>query len=218
MWGWVIIRSVAVRSYPVPLDAPHAESPGPHPFRVLIIGGGPAVGRGVVTHDLALPGQLRRAISSLTHRGVHIDLVSGPWMPIRRLVRTLRHLTPGSYDAIIAFVGVDDSLTLVPLSVWRRGITELLGFTHGLDPRPRLFLVGIQPIRSIPVFDARLGDHADAHAVRLNAISAALCAADPRATFLPFRDADRPPEQRFRDATGYARIASLLAAGLRRYL
>ncbi|TFC85081.1 hypothetical protein E3T28_04230 [Cryobacterium sinapicolor] len=43
----------------MPTDAPQAHSAGVESDRILILGSGLAVGRGVVSHNLALPGSTR---------------------------------------------------------------------------------------------------------------------------------------------------------------
>ena len=69
MRSWVrqVFRNLA--DVPRPLDDPRAHASGVDSDRILLFGGGAAVGWGVLSHNLALPGSLARALSDLTGRG-----------------------------------------------------------------------------------------------------------------------------------------------------
>lgn len=71
---------------PRPHDIPQAHSAGIDSDRILLVGCGPAVGWGVVSHDLALPGSLARELSGLTGRGVDVDVIESPRMSIDSVV------------------------------------------------------------------------------------------------------------------------------------
>ena len=66
---------VSVEPLPRPTDATIAHASGNNPDRMLLLGSGPAMGYGVLSHDLALPGQLARQISAASGRGVTVDVV-----------------------------------------------------------------------------------------------------------------------------------------------
>ncbi|TXN32398.1 SGNH/GDSL hydrolase family protein [Lacisediminihabitans profunda] len=216
MWGWVLVQAREVQSYPVPTDSPRVRLPGGDPLRVLVFGSGPAVGRGVTSHTLSLPGALARTLSARSGRAIEVDLVSEGWMTAAIASRRLSAMDLSGYDAIVVFVGVDDALTLVSLRRWARSLSAMLSALFSTaSPSARAYVVGIQPIRSIPVFDSRLGALADRHAVELNALTEEECARWPRADFVRFREADPAPTLRFRDAPAYLRIAQLLASAMR---
>ncbi|HAM27154.1 MAG TPA: hypothetical protein DCP11_10795 [Microbacteriaceae bacterium] len=219
MWAWVLAQSLEVRAFPIPADSPHAYASGIDPIRVLLFGSGPAVGRGVVSHSLALPGALARTLSARTRRGVEVDLVSESWLTSGAAARRFAALELSQYDAVVVFVGVDDALSLVSLSRWRRNVSAMLSAAfRTAAASARVYFVGVQPIRSLPVFDSALGTVADRHAIAMNGRTEEECARWPRATFIRFRDADRAPSMRFRDAPAYTRIAQLLADSMQSQL
>jgi hypothetical protein len=81
-----------LRHVPHPTDSPHVHAPGADPDRVLLFGSGPAVGYGVLSNDLALPGHLARQLSTITGRGADIDVVADPEVTIQGSLALLREL------------------------------------------------------------------------------------------------------------------------------
>lgn len=65
-----------------PLDPARGHASGPAPYRVLLVGGDAVVGRGVLTHDLALSGALARGIGRLVGHGVDVDTVADPQLDL----------------------------------------------------------------------------------------------------------------------------------------
>ena len=81
MRAWALAAERESTNIPMPTDAPQAHAAGVDSDRILIFDSGPAVGRGVMSHDLALPGAPARAVSARTGRGVDVDLVARTRMP-----------------------------------------------------------------------------------------------------------------------------------------
>ena len=213
MRAWAAASERGFGAIPVPTDAPQAHSAGIDSDRVLIFGSGLAIGRGVVSHNLALPGSLARALSAQTGRGVDVDLIANPRMNASSAAADLTGVRLSRYDAIVVFLGVNDALNLTPTRAWRRELANLFRFLEGSSSRStRIIVAGIQPIRSIPVFDSRLGAVADSHARLLNRATERLCAAADRVTFVPSSAAPEPPPGRYRSAETYAHCAEVLAA------
>jgi hypothetical protein len=211
MRAWVLWTEPRVKQLLRPTDAPHAAVSGENPDRILIFGAGPAVGWGVLSHDLALPGSLARELAQHTGRGVEVDVVSDRWVMANSALEELESLRLSSYDAIVIMLGVDDSRNLVPLKSWRLDLTAIFNLVEvASSPGTPVFIVGIHPIRSIPVFDCLLGGIADRHAARMNAATAEIAATRERITFVPWAAAPCPPENRFRDAPTYKRWAQTL--------
>ena len=146
-WGRLADTSNAV---PHPEDAPRAHSPGRDLDRVLLFGSGPAMGWGVMSHQIALPGALARALSVRSGRGTDVDVVADPKVTARNAIGRLSAITLTAYDAFVVSLGVNDSLALLPVNTWRR---QLVGLVDALrmqaPPRTRIVLLGIPPIRSI---------------------------------------------------------------------
>ncbi|GAA1224809.1 hypothetical protein GCM10009655_24610 [Rhodoglobus aureus] len=180
------------------------------------MGSGPAVGWGVTSHELALPGALARALSNLTGFGCTVDVMADPSMDVAGALDAMTSVPSHRYDAVIVTVGVNDALTLTPPEEWSLRLREMLeGFAASFPPDSPLFVVGIQPIESIPLFSARVSATADAHARLLNQLTMDLTSLDPRAVYLPLQPPsaqdDPPRDDRYRTGQEYARWASQLA-------
>ncbi|TFD76961.1 GAF domain-containing protein [Cryobacterium fucosi] len=215
MRAWAMAAEREFSNIPMPTDAPQAHSAGVDSDRVLIFGSGPAVGRGVMSHDLALPGALARAISARTGRGVDVDVVARPRMTSVTALAELGDLRLTRFDAIVVTLGVNESVTLASERVWRLELGRLLHqLVRSSSGSTRVFVAGVQPIRSIPIFDSPLGDVANGHARGLNRFTAAICAEVPRATFVPFDGAPPPTSDRYRSPEVYAHWAGLLATSM----
>lgn len=204
------------RDLPSPTDHPSGHARGANSQRLLLVGSGPAVGWGVTSHELALPGALARALSNLTGCGFTVDVIADPSMDIASALDAMTSVPSHRYDAVIVTVGVNDALTLTPPEEWSIRIREMLeGFAASFPLDSPLFVVGIQPIESIPIFSARVSATADAHARLLNQATMDLKSFEPRAVYLPLQPPsakDAPPrDDRYRTGQEYARWASQLA-------
>ncbi|MDQ1582072.1 MAG: hypothetical protein QOF36_126 [Microbacteriaceae bacterium] len=194
------------------MDAPQAHSAGIDSDRVLVFGSGVAVGWGVLSHDLALPGWLARSLSSLTGRGADVDVVADPRTTVLSARDDLDELKLSRYDAIVLTLGPQDARTLTSTRVWRRELSGILHYLeHESSRSTQIFVLGIHPIRLIPVFDSMLGFVADRHARVLNRVTARMCSEIPRTTFVPFTAPPVLSLDRFRSATDYAYWAQILA-------
>ncbi len=211
---WAAASERGFGAIPLPTDAPQAHSAGVDSDRILLLGSGLAVGRGVVSHDLALPGSLARALSVQTGRGVDVDLIANPRMSVATALLELTEVRLSRFNAIVLLLGVNEAVNLVSARAWRRDLANLLRFLSASPPGSTCIIVaGIQPIRSIPVFDSRLGNVADSHARRLNRVTARLVAASgDTVVFVPSRAAPTPPPGRYRSTESYAYWADVLAS------
>ncbi|MGV8852686.1 MAG: GAF domain-containing protein [Rhodoglobus sp.] len=204
------------RDLPSPTDHPSGHARGANSQRLLLVGSGPAVGWGVTSHELALPGALARALSNLTGFGFTVDVIANPSMDAASALEAMTSVPSHRYDAVIVTVGVNDALTLTPPEEWRIRIREMLeGFAANFPLDSPLFVVGIQPIESIPLFSARVSAIADSHARLLNQATLDLTSLDPRAVYLPLHppSAQDAPlrDDRYRTGQEYTRWASQLA-------
>jgi hypothetical protein len=161
---------------PRPDDAPMAHSPGVDPDRILVFGNGAAVGWGVRSHDLALPGHLARQLSALTHRGATVDVVADPLMTIQSAAAEVPETRLPSYDAIVVIVGLSDALRMTSPRRFRQGMADLLAsLTAHRHKSASITVVGIHPPSTLNVFSLRWHSVVDEHAERLNAITRELC-------------------------------------------
>jgi hypothetical protein len=79
------------------------------------------------------------------------------------------------------------------------------------SPDVRIFVAGVHPIRSIPVYDSLLGAVADTHARKMNAISTCICENVPHASYVALTAPEPSRGLRFRDARSYGHWAGELA-------
>ncbi len=214
LWGAKYRVNNSRLTAPRPTDEPRAHAPGLDPDRVLIVGNGIAVGWGVTSHDLALPGQLARALSARTGRGSDVDVVADPTATCESIPALLRSRQIRSYDTIIVTVGVSDALQLRSEKHWTRGISSLLDALRDVtSPLTEVLVMGIQPPSSIPAYRTRPGGLVDRHTLRLNTITRQLCR--DRVRFLaPPVTAALPDEDRHRSPRKYQQWAQAIAAFL----
>lgn len=213
MRAWSATTNRDYDGIPRPLDDQRAHSPGINSDRILIFGSGPAVGWGVLSHDVALPGSLARALSARTGRGADVDVVPNPHVTIRTARAELDGLGLWRYDAVVVSLGTSDAVSLVPARVWQRELMALLDrIERDSSLTTRTFVLGVQPIRSIAAFDTALGSVAEKHARTLNGLTASLCAERARAYYVPMSARLVVTPGRVRTAAHYAQWADLLAA------
>jgi len=174
MWAWRVHVSVVRSRLVRPFDCRQAFASGRRPLRVLVIGSGPAVGWGVGSHDLGLPGTIARALAAATERGVVVNAVPHPSAGVKRLRRLLDGAAFERYDAIVLSGALADALRLEDPEPWEWRLRELLIHARSCGPRPVVWL-GAQPVRSIRSYDSTAGGIVDAHARRLNALAREVC-------------------------------------------
>jgi hypothetical protein len=126
MRAWTVAVLQGLGGVPRPGDAPQAHSAGVDSDRILVFGAGPAVGWGVLSHDLALPGALARALTARTRRGADIDVVSNPRITVRSALDSLEQLRLWRYDGIVVALGVNDAVNLTSVRSWRRELSAVL--------------------------------------------------------------------------------------------
>lgn len=90
------------------------------------MGGGLALGLGVATNGLALPGFLARAVSRLTGRGAEVRLIADARMTARNARPRIEEAEPASFDAVLFTLGVNEAFTLLSRGKWRRRLAALL--------------------------------------------------------------------------------------------
>lgn len=214
MRAWAASRLRRASVLPRPTDLPHVHAGGPASDKVLIFGSGPAMGWGVLSHELALPGALARALSARTGRGADVDVVASYTLNISNAIAALAPVKLWRYDAIVVTIGILDAVRLISARRWERQLRTLLAALHGGTSRgARVFVVGIQPIRSIKLYDDFVGSIAAPHAATINAVSQRVCDADPRATFLPLSPPEKEPG-RYRGKGAYQVWGNTLADGM----
>lgn len=171
---------------PRPDDTPRVHAPGIGLDRLLVFGSGVAVGWGVRSHELALPGALARALAARTGRGVDVDVTADPEFFARSVPRALRRQRLADYDAFIVSLGLNEALALESVSVWRRSVVQVIDALRSeASTRSRIFLLGIPPVRTFEFYDSPAGSIATAHARRLNRATLEVSRVTPGVTFVP---------------------------------
>lgn len=178
------VDAVAPRT-PTPDDLPQTRILGPRSLRVLLMGSGPAVGRGVCSHGLALPGAFARRLASVTGRGVIVDVASQSDMTARSAALELENIELGRYDAVVLTVGTNEALNLEPVRRWASDLAILLDkLTTGMIRGGTVYLTGVRPMRSVAQFDSIVGSVADLHIIHLNRVAETLCDSSRRWRYL----------------------------------
>ncbi len=218
MRGWASVANQKTAYLPRAEDAPVAHSGGFDSDRILIVGAGPALGWGVLTHDLALSGAVARALTARTGRGTDIRVIADPDMRAADTVAALAESDLARYDAVVVVLGINDAVRLTPARKWRRELSKVIETITAEGPRGvKIVITGVQPISSIPVFDKVPARVADSHAVSLNVESQKLCSSTADAVFVPLTAPPMPPAsapERYRGPVEYAHWAQEIAGPL----
>ncbi|MEO6944640.1 MAG: SGNH/GDSL hydrolase family protein [Lacisediminihabitans sp.] len=212
MRTWLAAQQFDSQSIPQPTDAPRAHADGFGCDRVLIFGSGPAVGWGVTSHEIALPGSLARALSAHTRHGTDVDLVAHMRFNVGNAQKAFRRVAVDRYDVVILVLGANDAVSLTPLHRWRERLTATL--THleeNSPPGTRIFVTGIPPIKSVPGFRSRLGQIAEDHSVLMNQITAELCGSLTRTAYVALSQVGELAQSPFGDGRTYRVWASEIA-------
>lgn len=209
--SWAAAVEHDLESVARPIDAPRAVAEGVDSDRLLVIGSGPAVGWGVVTHDLSLAGALARAVSLRTGRGVVVDVVPDALMTASSGIHSLEEDKLWRYDAVIVLVGINDAVALTPVAEFKRDMRSLLGHIERASSlSTNVFAVAIPTITELPVYRGVIGRIAQWHASALNRAAAQVAATLPRTTFVPFSHRAAESAASYRGPEEYRAMAELL--------
>jgi lysophospholipase L1-like esterase len=209
--SWLIQQQRLGQSVPRPSDAPEAFAAGPNADRILIFGSGPAVGWGVLTNQIALPGSLARALSRRTGRGTMVELVADMRITVNNAPQVLSAIDTSRFDVIVVVLGANDAVKLMSLPTWsKRFFAVLSGLDQRTSGQSRTFVTGIPPIETIPGFGSRLGAIVAAHALQMNNATARLCGS-VNATYVPLPAVEPTNALGVRDGQTYRKWASDIA-------
>ncbi len=175
----------ALGSAPRARGVPQAHASGLDPDRILVFGNGLAAGWGVATHELAIPGELARALATMTGRGADIDVSAHVDLKVARASGVLEKRKLAGYDAIVVIIGASDALSLTPRRQWRTSMRSLIEtILDRTSASASVLVVEQMQIRAVPPFDNLFGQTANAHAVTLNGITRELCDEYPRTKYV----------------------------------
>jgi len=212
MRGWAAYRKADRTQWaPRPRDATTVTTVGPDPDRVLIFGSGGAVGWGVLTNELALPGALGRELTRRTGRGTIVELVADTSITAGNAVPLMNAIDISRFDAIVLVLGANDAARLTELAKWKHRIQNVVDHLSENSPTPTLtFLTGIPPWAPIPRF-GRVGRVVAAHARHMNNITARICDSRLDSTFVPLAGAEPSHAFKLRDRQSYRIVADTIA-------
>ncbi len=209
---WNALRERELADVLRPYDEPRAHRGAGDCDRILIFGRGLALGWGVLSHEISLTGSLAQALSERTGRGAEVTTVADAKITVRSAIEWLTALRLERYDAIVITFGDKGATTTAPTRRWAGYMRALLRFVEDHNRRTaQVFVLGIQPVRALPVFDALLGDMTELHDRAINAVTVRICKELPRTTFVPLTAAPHSKPGRFPAAADYRRWGEQLA-------
>jgi hypothetical protein len=210
-WGHRILRDHG--GVPRPTDDPRSHASGVDSDRILLLGAGTAVGWGVASHDLALPGALARAVSTLTGRGVDVDVLAGPNFVAVDAIRRLHGVDLARYDAILLTYGLHEASRLSSLADWDRDLGALLGYLEDVvSPHAHVFVLGLHPTAGDARYNGILGPHLARHQAAMNQGTSQVCDASTHVTFIPVDAVQPGAGTNHRSVAGYRQSAAMVAA------
>ncbi|GAA2753694.1 GAF domain-containing protein [Amnibacterium kyonggiense] len=169
---WYTKMIYVQQSVPVPRDSPVIVSGADDPDRVLLLGNGPTHGWGTVTHELAMTGQLARALTRRTTRPTDIRYIGDEMMPMAAVQAYIGDTSLAPFDLVLVVLSMNDAVRLTPADEYRADMIRLLDrLASETKPSARVIIAGIQEVDSLPEYRgiaARIGQR---RADLLNAIT-----------------------------------------------
>jgi hypothetical protein len=212
-WGRRALRSLT--SVPRPVDDPRAHASGVDADRLLLFGSGGAVGWGVLSHAMALPGSIARSLSSVTGRGTDVDTIPNPDFRLASALKDLKGVNLTRYDAILVSLGLNEIVSLASVASWRRDLEKLADYlAENSAARTPVFIIGINPMTQITRFDAMIGPFVTHHRRALNRVAAQLAAHRERVFFIPNDPPPRSEANRYRTTSEYRERGIAIAAAI----
>jgi GAF domain-containing protein len=168
--AWYAFRQLRLRTRPRPTDVPAIRSGDLAADRILLVGNGPSQGWGVLTHQLALTGQLAAAVAAETGRACDADLVGAESMNVRSALAWIGDRDLAGVDAVVLLIGTNDALRLTDVHTWEQELYDLLaGIEARVRPEAVVTLAGIPPIAAFGAYTGSIARLTDRHRERLNA-------------------------------------------------
>lgn len=198
---------------PYARDEPRAAAGVGPVDHVLLIGNGPAHGWGVVTHRLALCGQLADVLSETTGRAVEVEYVGAELMSIESAVAWLGDRDLTDYDAVVVVMGMSDAVRLTPLAVWQAGLERLLAhIREGVRYQAPIVMAGIQSVTSEPQYRGVIAALGQRRADAMNDVSERVVGSFVNSAFVRLARPEYQPERPFGSPQTYRAWAAELAA------
>lgn len=185
LWSRAAERESQRTAHPTGAMQVHAD--GADADRLLLIGDGPSVSYGVLSHELGLAGHLARRLSARSGRGVDLDLVVSASMTAASCLSTISDIDLARYDVAILTVGANEANDFMPDRQWRSDLSVLLD--HCADSSPaclHLFVIAVPSTSSRFDFPRALAPLVDRQIRAINTTTESICADRSGVTFIPF--------------------------------
>lgn len=198
---------------PYARDEPRARAGDGPTDHVLLVGNGPAHGWGVVSHRLALCGQLADVLATATGRAMDVEYVGAELMSSASAVAWLGDRDLSRYDAVVIVMGMNDAVRLTPLKAWERNLQTLLAHVRaGLRNDAPIVVSGVQPVESVPPFRGPLAGLAQRRADAMNVATARIVAGTASCAYVPLDAPEFEPDRPYGSTLVYRAWAEMLSA------
>lgn len=209
---WYVKMLHAQQAVPVPRDSPVITSGADDPDRVLLLGNGPTHGWGTTTHELALTGQLGRALTRHTNRPTDVRYIGDEMMSLASVLPWLGDTPLGGYDLMLLVLSMNDALRLTPIEQYRADMERVLDrVTREAKPSARIIVAGIQPIDSLPAYRGIAAKVGQRTADSMNAVTRELVGRFDGVSFLEVVAPQSEPGRPFGSPQLYADWSEMLA-------
>jgi hypothetical protein len=187
---------------------------GESPFRILLLGSGPVVGFGVLTHEVALAGHLARRVSEATGCGIDMDVVTQIGLHARHLMSLMAEVIPDRYDLVIVSVGTQDVLDCTALDDWSPEVERVLDVFGAGERAVPVHVIAVPQVSKVMGLERTLARAADNRVAVFNSRLEQLCEARAELTFVPFPLRGTTESCRERTSESYRRWADVLMKGI----
>jgi GAF domain-containing protein len=171
---------------PYARDEPRAIAGEGAVDQVLLVGNGPAHGWGVMTHQLALCGQLAESLADATGRAAEVEFVGAELMNIESAIAWLGDHDLSIYGAVIVVMGMNDAVRLTPVATWEQGLGRLLEHLRtGLRHDAPIVVAGIQPVASVPAYRGLFAALGQRRADAMNEVTERIAASFVHCAYIP---------------------------------
>lgn len=195
-----------------PNDSPSVRTGDIAADRLLVIGTGPAWGAGVVTHQLALPGQLSRALRMRSRTSCDVDYVGHEVMDLGSTPAWIGSRSLVGYDTVLIILGTNDAARLTPVSDWENELRTLLDrVLRDTRAETPVVVAGVPPLRYYRALHPICRVLGDRHAAKLNSATERISADHERVTYFRLGAARPDNQQRLGSPKMYAEWAEMAA-------
>jgi len=210
---WGLFISDDWSAGPVPPGHGVVRAAGESPLQILLLGGGPATGYGVASHEVALAGHLARQVARETGRGVDLEISVARDLTVALAHELASAIDSDRYDAVILSVGVQDALDGASPEHWAEEMGALADrLTVKESVSPRILLLGVPAVSQLITLPRLARMMVDDRAKELDDQLRLLATLKCNVHYLPFEPVATADEERHRSSATYRSWAGPLAA------